>query len=262
MVIEEEKDIVVGQIEKFIGNEPVFYLKFVKEEKFAHDLMQGKLYAHSPEYFRKLEINSGNHGQGDKAELINVIECTDMKFINKVTGNCDFILPEVNLEIQFKSDNNLPIVSFVGLTINDLILESYDRSHATFLFPFTENEFNDMSNKFGPYCVLINGIQFRNSIKKYACDNNLNYIFDKVQYCIQNTIQRMRAFENASIERFLYKNEDFEYQREYRLAIDMQIPHDNFIRIDSCEKFAKSLKSNELKNMYLSIGYELEVKDI
>ncbi len=119
-----------------------------------------------------------------------------------------------------------------------------------------------MSNKFGPCCVLINGIQFRNSIKKYTCDNNLNYIFDKVQYCIQNTIQRMRAFENASIERFLYKNEDFEYQREYRLAIDMQIPHDNFIRIDSCEKFAKSLISNELKNMYLSIGYELEVKDI
>lgn len=261
MVSEDERKIVVNQIKKFVGANPLFYLKFVKERNFAEDIKNGKLYSHSAAYFRDLEINSGECGQGDQFELINIIECTDMKFINQDTGNCDFTLPKVNLKIRFESDDNVPIVSFVGLTIDDLVLDYYDENHASFLFPFTEEEFDDMCKKFGPYCTLIDGIQLRNVIEKFSYDNKVDYIFDKVQYCTHNTIERIQAFANVLNERFLYKNENFKYQREYRLAINMQIPNDNFIRIGSCIKVVNCLKSSELKNIYLSIGYELSNKE-
>ncbi len=64
----------------------------------------------------------------------------------------------------------------------------------------------------------------------------------------------MQAFNTSSKERFLYKNSDLAYQREYRLVFAHEIPKDNFIRIGKLSN-TTYMKSEQLKNMVFSIKY-------
>lgn len=70
-----------------------------------------------------------------------------------------------------------------------------------------------MQERFGKYCVIISGKELESKILNYCKTNEYDYIFDKVEYCNQNRINRIEAFRTGSKERFLYKNSDLEYQR-------------------------------------------------
>ena len=105
----------------------------------------------------------------------------------------------------------------------------------------------------------INGREIESHIRKYAYSSNCEYIFDKIEYCHQQRIDRIQAFNKRDKERFLYKNSDLAYQREYRLAFGHKIPDDHFIRIGILEN-TKILRSEKLKDMYFSIGYTSHLK--
>ena len=70
----------------------------------------------------------------------------------------------------------------------------------------------------------------------------------------------MQAFNKCSKERFLYKNSDLEYQREYRLAFGMEMPEDHYINLDPI-KSAKIISSKSLKNIIFVIDYKSYKKD-
>lgn len=96
----------------------------------------------------------------------------------------------------------------------------------------------------------------RQRISEYAETHHVNYIFDAVHYCESNNIDRMLAFGAAKSNRFLYKNEDLKYQREYRLALDMDLPKDHFIRLGNISAAASYIDSREMRNMEVVIHYQ------
>ncbi len=57
---------VKQELKKFFGEGPLFYIKFTREEQWAKDILQGKLFMNKLEYYRNLELNSGIKGQGIK----------------------------------------------------------------------------------------------------------------------------------------------------------------------------------------------------
>lgn len=122
------------------------------------------------------------------------------------------VAPKGSLRVQFKDDDIIPIVSFVGISLSDMILEYADETHADFLFPFTDEEYSSMSKIFGEYCVMLNGRELENHIQEYCRINGCDYVFDKIEYCEQNRIDRIQAFNKSAKERFLYKNKDLAYQ--------------------------------------------------
>ena len=69
MYTHEEIQSLVSQLEGLSSSRPMFYMKFCKERKYAEDVLSGKLYANTPEYFRQQELKTGIRGQGDKNEL-------------------------------------------------------------------------------------------------------------------------------------------------------------------------------------------------
>ena len=93
----------------------------------------------------------------------------------------------------------------------------------------------------------------------YADASDCEYLFDKIEYCSQQRIDRIQAFNKRTKERFLYKNSDLAYQREYRLAFGHEIPDDHFIRIGTLVN-TKILKSEKLKDMCFSIEYTSHLK--
>ena len=70
----------------------------------------------------------------------------------------------------------------------------------------------------------------------------------------------MKAFVEGNKKRFLYKNEDLRYQREYRLAVGIEMPKDHFLHFGKLES-AKILSADVLRNMEFSIEYVSHMKE-
>lgn len=230
-ITKENKEYLIEQIEDLCGKRPLFYLKFCSCEKFAKDVCSGDLYANTPAYFRDLELRTGERGQGDSFELISYIETERITMCDCETGNIIMTAPKGTFKVQFKDDNSVPIVCFVGIPLREMHIVDADENHADFLFPFSEEEYALMEEKFGQYCVVISARELENKIQKYCISENCDYVFDRIDYCPQNRIDRIQAFNTSAKERFLYKNEDLAYQREYRFALACKMPEDHFIKI-------------------------------
>lgn len=254
IITEEDRVHLIEELEKLTGKRPLFYLKFCSMKKYAEDVCAGKLFSNTPKHFREQELASGERGQGDQYELLSIIEAQGITMCDSETGEVVLVAPKGSLRVQFKDDDIIPIVSFVGISLSDMILEYADETHADFLFPFTDEEYSSMSKIFGEYCVMLNGRELENHIQEYCRINGCDYVFDKIEYCEQNRIDRIQAFNKSAKERFLYKNKDLAYQREYRLAIAHEIPEDHFIDIGTMNN-TKILKSEQLKGMIFSIEY-------
>lgn len=251
---EEERLLLVAELKKLSGPKPMFYLKFCGEERFAQDVCDGNLYSNTPEYFRKQELKSGERGQGDQYELLSIIEAQGVVMTDSKTGEVILTAPRGSIRVQFKDDDVIPMVSFVGIPLEDMVLVDADDSHADFIFPFVEEEYAKMEEKFGKYVVLLNSKELEQHVIAYSNAVGCDYILDKIEYCDQNRLDRMQAFNTSSKERFLYKNSDLAYQREYRLVFAHEIPKDNFIRIGKLSN-TTYMKSEQLKNMVFSIKY-------
>ena len=71
--------------------------------KYAEDVCEGKLYANTPVWFRNKEIESGERGQGDKHELMSVIEFQEAIVSDQETGNILMDGLQGTFEIRYES---------------------------------------------------------------------------------------------------------------------------------------------------------------
>ena len=250
----DSEKYLVEQIENLCGKRPLFYLKFCSCEKFAKDVCNGNLFANTTAYFRDQELRSGERGQGDAFELISYIETERITMCDCETGNIILTAPKGSLKVQFKDDNTVPIVCFTGIPLRDMNLVDADENHAEFRFPFSDEEYALMEEKFGKYCVVIGARELENRIRRYCINENCDYVFDRIEYCPQNSIDRIQAFNTGAKERFLYKNEDLAYQREYRFALACEMPKDHFIKIGKLDEVA-ILETSVLSNLGFTIHY-------
>lgn len=250
----EVKKYIVEQIESVTSPRPLFYMKFCSCEKFAQDVCNGDFYGNTADFFRRREIETGERGQGDQFELMSLMQPEDITVIDRGTSNVLFTAPRGTFKLQFREDDLIPIICFVGIRLGDMHFIEADETHADFRFPFTDDEYEIMTKRFGEYCVLLDAREVEERIEAFCNHFKCQYVFDKVEYCSQNSIDRIQAFNKRSKVRFLYKNSDLEYQREYRLAVGIEIPDDHFVRMGKfCN--AKIFKSEVLKNTILSISY-------
>ena len=179
--------------------------------------------------------------------------------MDRESGGIVFIAPRGTMSVQFGVDKVIPIVSFVGIPNEQMIITEADETHTSFILPFSEQEYSSLQERFGKYCVIISGKELESKILNYCKTNEYDYIFDKVEYCNQNRNDRIEAFRTGSKERFLYKNSDLEYQREYRLVIAIEIPDDHFIRIGKLTS-AACIESEKLKDLIFTVNYKSVLK--
>lgn len=257
---QEDKDLLISQLEDLMGTSPFFYLKFCSEERFAQDVCNGDFYGNTAEYFRKKELESGERGQGDQFELVLPIKAEKVSMFDYETGNLVAVFEGGNAKFQYKDDDIIPIVCFVGIPIREMELIEADETHAVFQFPFSVEEYSTMKERFGPYCVVLSAKELEQRIDAICRSSECDYIFDAVEYCCQNRIDRMQAFVEGSKKRFLYKNEDLRYQREYRLAVAIEMPEDHFLHFGKLDN-TKILPADALQNLAFSIEYVSHVKE-
>lgn len=246
---------IIEEIEASVGKDPIVYLKFSKNRHFAENIIQGELFANTPEYFRQLEIKSGEHGQGDIHELLQIMQMTNIQFYDYVTKKLEFNFTNAKVTFQYKQDGTVPMVSFVGIPIRQMKIISHNETEVIFGFPFSDEEYKTIEEKFGSYCVIIEPKVLVEKIFMYCKELQLPYEFKKVNYCALNQKGRILSFAEPSVERFFYKDEDLSYQREFRLIIGTEMPSDHFIRIGSFGEKAKIIESKNLKDLCLCYSF-------
>ena len=112
---------------------------------------------------------------------MSIIEAQSIIMCDKETNEIVMAVPKGTLRFQFRDDDLVPMVSFVGMTLRDMKLVYADEKRADFLFPFTEEEYDSMVEKFGKFCVIVNGRELERHINYYCEENECDYIFDKVE---------------------------------------------------------------------------------
>lgn len=87
--------------------------------------------------------------------------------------------------------------------------------------------------------MLLNPSEFINRIFDMTVKNDIPLHFENVKYRYSNDIDRTKDFTDFSPEGFLDKNKDFEYQKEFRIAIYKEFVDNEFLKVGLLDNIAK-----------------------
>ena len=247
----EEKEKIIKKLDERVGKMPFFYMKFCKNRERAESICDGKLYANTAEFFRKLAAETGEKGQADEKELFLCLDSVEVSFIDNVTGKLVAFVPNGKMKYEFKNDKNIPMVSFVGIPLQEMnFLEIDEENDIVFSFPFTDQDYETIKEKFGEFVVVVSGEELSYRLNNFSQETGCEYAFSKIDYREENSKERVEAFVNGDRKRLFYKNMDFLYQREYRLMFGMEMPEDHIFSIGKLAT-AKVEEAKNLKNLKL-----------
>lgn len=248
----EKNESCVSTTENSEDQNRILYLKFCSKKEFANDILNGKLYANTPEFFRKKEIETGERGQGDKNELTLTMDATEVEIKDAETGKIFCKISKAIGKFRYNADKTIPMVSFVEINMKDLKEYEEYNGQIEYKFPFSEEEFEEMENKFGKYCVIIGAHELDERIKETYKNSGIEYVFEPVRYVTPCSFEKMKGYVKELKDRFLYKDSDLKYQKEYRLVLLTKMPDDHYIRVGKLEN-ACIVESSRLKNLRITM---------
>ena len=163
---------------------------------------------------------------------------------------------ESDAEIRYESDDKSCIFCMTGIPVRDMDILSVDEKTICLRLPFSKDDIKRIEDDCGRYVVLIGARDLELRVKYYfETEGKEAYVFEPIIYCVCNRLDRIRAFVDGSMNRFLYKDECFSFQREYRIATTKEVPDDHYIRIGIL-KSAKVFMTHELNEFIFAIEYE------
>lgn len=232
-------------------DEPVVaFLKFTSCEKYAQDIINGKFYSNTVRFFRELEKDTRIRGQGDINELLYSIHYAKIQVFDSKTMTMILESNNASAKVYHQSDDDVPLICFVGIKESDLVLiRNYD-DRIEYKLPFTDEEYAEMTTRFGDYCVLINPEALIKRIIELHDEHDV--LFEPINYVVGDDLEKATAHFEGHINRFFFKDKDLEYQREYRLCIYEKMPSDHCFFVSPFrEDEAVIFKSSFLKNVRL-----------
>lgn len=228
------------KLKEIIEDSPLFYFKITREEKWANDIIQGKLFMNTINFYKKLEKEEGLKGQGDKDELtikLNPIDATIIAKDRKDGSELARIpVGMKNLNIEFDNDKKKPVFCIIAITLDDMEIVEDDGNLIRLKLNFSEKEIDRLKSEFGQYVVFIKAFRFQEKLEKSLNSLGINWTLDKVNYTNENMNKRLELTKNNDLKRFLYKDPDFKYQKEYRLILDEDVEDNKILEIEKISK--------------------------
>ncbi|MDB8805000.1 hypothetical protein [Romboutsia sp. 1001216sp1] len=244
---------VKKKLKEYYGDMALFYIKFTRKKQWAEDILDGKLFMNKIDYYRNLELNSGIKGQGDIDELKATLELAKVELINE-EENITIPIDASNLKFELSDDKDKPVFCLTGFTIDDLIIDSYGENSVDLKFPYKIEDIDALKSEFGEYMVILAHSEFESKIKDAANRENINGLFGKVKYVHKNSMERLRAYQNKSADRFFYKDLEFKHQNEYRVVLDENIENTKIFDIGPIEFNMGVKKIDELFDIKITIN--------
>ncbi|MBG0762419.1 hypothetical protein IY230_02175 [Acholeplasma laidlawii] len=238
--------------------EPLFLIKYCSEEKHAIDVSNGKIYVNNARFFVDLEKGSGIKGTGDKREMIADIPEGYMIQIRSETTEkpIEFLINKnVQVAITLNRDLDTTIYCTSAVKIPDINKVEINETKDKISFKFTVR-LDDMDISVYKYCTIIDSHKFYSSLNDFFSPLNIRWFGNKIAYTndVSERFEVMKKFDNA--KRYFFKDSYFSSQNEFRIAIEMNMPSDNFIDLNSSigfvsetgvdiELFVEALKNSD-----------------
>ncbi|MFL8134496.1 hypothetical protein Q3258_16975 [Clostridioides difficile] len=250
------KDKIKNMLKEKYSDKVMMILKFTSREEFAEDVLNGNLYMNTAQFYREYEETYNTKGIGDKNEL-KLEMLPDMLTIN-IDGKEIKFKPTGKAVFEYNDDKEKPIYCMTYITIDDFEVIEYDGSNALIGL----NLDTDMLRKdFGEYVTIINADEFKQRIFIKQEEYDVDVIFGFVKYKEKYDEKRTKEFLSGSIERFLYKDKSYEYQKECRVIISDYVGDDKYFRIGDIRDIAQNCKTSELKDVLIIKIENIQIQD-
>lgn len=220
--------------EKF-SEKPLFLIKYCSEEKHAIDVSQGKLYVNDAKFYANLEKESGVKGTGDKREMVSDIpEGYTAKIKSQLTGETvKFVIDNnANVSITMNRDLDTVIYCTTGVKIPDINEVQIKETKDKIIFKFTK-KLDDMDILSYKYCTIIKPDNFFKALTEYFSIKDIRWNGKFITYTddINERFEVMKKIGDTN--RYFLKDTYFSNQNEFRIAIDMKVPNNNIIDLNS-----------------------------
>ncbi|EJS54404.1 hypothetical protein IC9_01737 [Bacillus toyonensis] len=205
----------------------VFLIKFL-EEKYLNDLLEGNFYMKSFGFFIDLEKKKKNKGQGDKHEgaLVRKKQDTQLVINGKYAINATWFT-EVRRYVNVKK---MPMFCCTIFKASDFEVVNETDLSVYVKIILSEQQKNKLLDDFGNKAVrLPKGLMDRVDVE--LINLGLNGVSGPVEYIDSDVgnVERKKAFKEFHPDMLFWKDEYFEYQKEYRFVITDKFIEDHFI---------------------------------
>lgn len=202
--------------------------KFLKE-LYLNDLLEGNLYMNNFQYFIELEKQTKVKGQGDKREAGHVFRATSIRLIdpetNQViaTGNVGEVIE------RYTGVEKIPVFCLTKFRYREFeIIEVKDGSVVAKLAIPPKDQKNYIET-FGEKAVILPHY-FLERLEEKNNDERLGLAYGEVQYHDYDVIssERIRLFDEKSLQFFFWKDNFFSNQREFRIVLTQKLVDEPF----------------------------------
>lgn len=193
------------------------FVKFVKN-KHLDDLLAGRLYMNNLQYFIDLEKKYKNKGIGDKKEAGFVIKPDKLYIMDPETNEIIGRPTKAEIIRRYELAPKVPVFCFTMFTPKDFVFLEENNEYVSFKLDVGEDANKFL--KFGDKAVIL-GPSFRDKVIKASKEHNIDVKMKKIYYQSFDKIDKEKEllFEQGSPEMFFWKDKEFSYQREARLAL-------------------------------------------
>lgn len=221
----------------------LFLLKIFEKEKYAKDLLNGKIFANSLEYFVKLE--KGLDKRKDIYEDINgwlqPVDSLILKINDQTIPKEDLAGP---ISIKIHRDYNINLFCMYACYVEDIEKIKKENIETTKRDLFIEKDLL----KLGDYAILIkNNTEFIERIKKAVKKNGLGLKANLIEYFDEKTFHGTFSQEESMFR----KREFYKHQKEYRFAFLSNKISNNPINLEigNIEDIAMLIKTSEIDKL-------------
>ena len=202
-----------------------FFVKICREEQWANDLLDGKLYANRLSYFKKIEAEE-EEDQGDPNEASIIHQRSSIREL--VINKRDMTKDVVQIEMQMNWMNHLNLFCIYaghGGPFQEISIEN--------LQAFREQiELPDKMLRFGSHAVIIrNTVEFIERVEQAIKARN-HFLYRGLVRYYDPDVDDVGHDSRNDLLPTLYKSNTFSYQKEYRFVVGTGTVGDDAIIID------------------------------
>lgn len=190
----------------------VEYIMFVKfgSKKNLQSLQQGKIYMKNALYYRKLEEESQQRGQGDANEGTTIMFDVPIWINGKRLPNATIMRGSNNI------DDVTPLFCCSCFKRKDFILKEDGNYY------IKENllDWSSIKEDFGDHALVIPYPQeFVSLVKKYCDAHNYDLRWKEIEYVDYSSENAHLKLYKNDLSHFFIKDSAFSYQKEFRLLL-------------------------------------------
>lgn len=199
---------------------PIFFIKFTKKE-FINDLKDGLVYMNSLQTFVEMEEENQEKGIGDKDELSLTINKGNIVATDLQSKRRIILDNRTQLKIQYESALKQPIYCLYTVSADMFEIINDYGTHIEIQLIFPKMEIEKIKEDMKDYncAVFFPKLDFEQEIRMHFKELSCKALGGPVTYISGIEEKYVDDFFKGNFGVFLYKDEYFSYQREYRIVI-------------------------------------------